>query len=123
MKVLVIDDDAYIAEAYSDKMTALGYEFKVATDGEAGLKVLQEWVPDAVILDLVMPRKDGFATLEAIKQDSNLAHIPVLVASNLGQQEDIDRVMKLGAKDFIIKSNATPDDIVNRLHDITGRRH
>ena len=115
MKVLVIDDDAYMAKAYGDKMSTLGYEFKVATDGEVGIHVLKNWQPDAIILDLVMPRKDGFATLAEIKKDSRLAHIPVLVASNLGQKGDIDKIMELGAKAFVIKSNVTPAETVERL--------
>lgn len=119
-KVLVVEDDKFLGMAYKVTMEKAGFEFKIATDGEEAIEVLKTWVPDIILLDLIMPRKDGFATLEDIKKDDRLHRIPVIVTSNLGQKEDFDRALAMGAKGFIIKSNSSPDEIVARIHSIIG---
>jgi PleD family two-component response regulator len=87
----------------------------MAGDGMDALTVLQTFTPDVILLDLVMPRLDGFATLAAIKKQDALKDIPVIVTSNLGQKEDTDKAMALGAKDFIIKSDLSMDELVTRI--------
>jgi DNA-binding response OmpR family regulator len=119
-KVLVVEDDKYLGVAYKVTMEKAGFEFKLAIDGEEAMAVLQDWVPHIILLDLIMPRKDGFSTLEDIKKDQRLARIPVLVTSNLGQKEDFDRALAMGASGFIIKSDSSPDEIVARIHSIIG---
>ena len=114
-KVLVVEDDRFLISAYRAKLTKSGFEVQMASDGEEALVLLRDFLPDVILLDLVMPRKDGFATLAEIKQQSNLKNIPVIVASNLGQKEDIDKAMGLGAADFIIKSDLSMDDLVAKL--------
>lgn len=119
-KVLVVEDDKFLGMAYKVTMQKAGFEFQIATDGEEAMKVLKEWVPDIILLDLVMPRKDGFSTLEDVKKDPLLQNIPVLVTSNLGQKEDFDRALSMGAQGFIIKSNSSPDEIVARIRTTLG---
>src|SRR5437867_1207790 len=104
-KILVVDDDKFLGNAYRAKLTKAGYEIQLAKDGEEALDALKTFMPDLIILDLVMPVKDGFTTLEELKKNDQYKTIPVIVASNLGQKEDFDRAMKLGAVDFIIKSD------------------
>lgn len=116
MKVLVAEDDKFLLNAYKVKLTKAGYDLKTATDGDEALAVLKEFIPDVIILDLIMPKKDGFTVLEHIKNDDKLKHIPVIVASNLGQKEDIDHAMKLGAKDYIIKSDFSLGALVNKIN-------
>lgn len=101
--------------AYMTKLTKIGFEVKTAGDGEEAIKVLNEFVPDLILLDLVMPHKDGFDTLVEIKANSKWKHIPVIVATNLSQQDDFDRVMKLGAQDYVVKSDMTVDDFVRKI--------
>jgi DNA-binding response OmpR family regulator len=105
MKILIAEDDKFLLNAYRVKFSKAGFEIKIVSDGEEALEALKTFVPDAMLLDLVMPKKDGFAVLEAVKADANLKKIPVIVASNLGQKEDIERAQKLGANDYIIKSD------------------
>ena len=119
-RVLVVEDDKFLGTAYRAVMTKAGFEFELATDGEEALRVLKDWKPEIILLDLVMPRMDGFATLEALKKDPTLATIPVLVASNLGQKEDLDRAMGMGAVGFIIKSDSSPEEIISRIKSIIG---
>jgi two-component system phosphate regulon response regulator PhoB/two-component system alkaline phosphatase synthesis response regulator PhoP len=120
-KVLVVEDDRFLTSAYRAKLSKSGYEVQMAGDGEEALTVLQQFHPDIILLDLVMPRKDGFATLEEIRQQSELKDIPVIVASNLGQKEDIDKARGLGATDFIIKSDLSMDDLVSKIERILSK--
>lgn len=119
--VLVVEDDKFLASAYRAKLTKADFTFVLATDGEEALAILAGQIPDIILLDLVMPRKDGFATLAEIKASDRLKNIPVIVASNLGQKEDIDRALQLGAVDYIIKSDLSLDELVAKLRGFLGR--
>jgi len=121
-KVLVVEDDSFLVGAYRAKLAKEGFEVQVATDGEEALNALKLFTPDIILLDAVMPRKDGFATLEEIKKNDAWKNIPVIMASNLGQQEDVDRAMALGATDFITKSNMSIGDLVNKINSTLGAR-
>lgn len=114
-KVLVVEDDKYLLNAYRVKLEKCGFEVQLAMDGEEAITNLKANLPDIVLLDLVMPKKDGFMTLAEMKADETLKNIPVLVTSNLGQKEDIDRVMQLGAAGYIIKSEVTIEEIVTKI--------
>jgi DNA-binding response OmpR family regulator len=117
LKVLVAEDDKFLVSAYRAKLTKSGFDVQIATDGEEALQVLKTFTPDVILLDLVMPRKDGFATLEEIKQGP-MNKIPVIVASNLGQKEDIDKALTLGAADYIIKSDLSMDELVSKIQQV-----
>ena len=117
-KILVVEDDKYLSGAYKVKLLKMGFEVKTAADGEEALAALTEFVPDLILLDLVMPRKDGFATLEEIKKNDKWKSIPVLIATNLGQKEDVERGMKLGAIDYLVKTDTSVDDFVNKVKSI-----
>lgn len=121
-KVLVAEDDNFLMSAYSAKLTKEGFEFKVASDGEELLELLKTFTPDVILLDLVMPRKDGFATLEEIKKTDGFKDIPVIVASNLGQKEDIERAKSLGAADFVTKSNLSMGDLVAKINTVAAAK-
>lgn len=114
-KVLITEDDKFLANAYRLKLAKEGFETKVAGDGKEALEILQTYKPDLILLDLVMPVMDGFATLEAIHKDNQLNGIPVIVASNLGQKEDIDRATSLGAKGYIVKADMPMSQIISKI--------
>jgi two-component system alkaline phosphatase synthesis response regulator PhoP len=115
-KVLVVEDDKFLMSAYRAKLTKVGFEVQIAGDGQEAMDLLKTFMPDIILLDLVMPRKDGFMTLSEIKQQPNLQQIPVIVASNLGQKEDLDKAMSLGATDYIIKSDLSMDALVELIN-------
>lgn len=114
-KILVAEDDKFLDSAYRAKLTKTGFEVQIATDGEEALTILQSFTPDIILLDLVMPKKDGFATLEELKKSDKYKHIPVIVASNLGQKEDLDKAKALGAVDYIIKSDLSLDALISKI--------
>ena len=111
-KILVVEDDKYLREVLVEKLKKEGYAVEQATDGEAGLAMTASVKPDLVILDIILPIKNGFDYLEAKGEDAAIREIPVIILSNLGQREDVERGMKLGAKDYMVKAHFTPNDLI-----------
>jgi PleD family two-component response regulator len=114
-KVLVVEDDKFLRELFVRKMFNEGFDVESAIDAEQVFEVLSNKKPEIILLDLILPGVDGFEILSKIKKDDNLKDIPVMVISNLGQKEDIDRAIELGAVDFLIKANYTLDEIIARV--------
>ena len=117
-KILVAEDDKFLANAYRVKFNKAGYEIKIVSDGQDAIDSLEAFTPDIILLDLIMPIKDGFSVLEELKKNDKWKNIPVIVASNLGQKEDIDRGMALGATDYIIKSQMPINDVLAKINSV-----
>lgn len=114
-KILVAEDDRLLASAYSMKLQREGYEVEIVSDGGEVFQKLEKFTPDLIILDLLMPHMDGFLVLEYLKKNELWKNIPVIVASNLGQNDDIEKAKKLGADDFIIKTDSTMKDFAEKI--------
>jgi len=110
--ILLIEDDLPMVKMYSTKLKIEGFQIVVAYDGEEGLTKLKEEPPGLVLLDLMIPKVGGMEVLEQMKADAKLKDVPVVVLSNLSQEEDMVRAKELGVKDFLIKSNYTPSQVV-----------
>jgi DNA-binding response OmpR family regulator len=117
-KILIIEDDRFLRELIAKKLKNEGYEVAEAIDGEEGLKRIKEEKPDLVLLDLILPGIDGFEVLAKAKEDPNIAQIPVIILSNLGQREEVERGLKLGAIDYLIKAHFTPGEIIEKIKNI-----
>ncbi len=104
MRILLVEDDLFFQKFYSLKLTESGFTTDVASNGEEGLTKARAQKPDLILLDLVMPVMDGFTVLSELGKDPALQAIPVLVFSTLGQEEDVTRAKKLGAKDYVNKT-------------------
>lgn len=104
MKVLLIEDDTFFREFYSSKLQQTGMEVEMAADGEEGLAKVAKVKPDVILLDIIMPKKDGFEVLQSLSESPSLKKIPVIVFSTLGQDSDVEKAKKLGAVDYINKS-------------------
>ncbi len=113
--ILIIEDDKFLRELIVRKVINEGFDVSEAIDGEEGIKKIKEEKPDMILLDLILPSIDGFEVLSRMKEDSALSSIPVIILSNLGQKEDIDRGMKLGATDYLIKAHFTPGEIIEKI--------
>ena len=111
--ILVAEDEKFLANIYRVKFEKSGFKVLIAEDGEKTLEILAKERPDIILLDLVMPVKDGFEVLKEIKSNALLKDIPVIVASNLGQDEDIKRAKLLGAADYFIKANMHLPELVS----------
>lgn len=114
-KILLVEDDKFISRAYSDGLGRAGFEVAVAYDGVEAIKKLQDDKPDIILLDLIMPIKNGFEVLEEVKADDQLKDIPVLILSNLGQDTDIQKGKDLGAVDYLIKSNFSMTEVTEKI--------
>lgn len=114
-KILIAEDDKFIANAYRVKLTKEGFDIQIASDGEEVFEMLKTFEPDIIILDLMMPKKDGFAVLQELRSNQQWENVPILIASNLGQKEDIDKGIKLGATDYIIKSDLSLADLIAKI--------
>jgi CheY-like chemotaxis protein len=112
-RILVAEDEKPLAEALKLKLDGSGFNTTVVNDGEEVLDLVNNQNFDLILLDLIMPKKDGFVVLEELKKMGNTT--PVIVVSNLSQAGDIDRVKKLGAKEYLIKSDTPLKDIVEKI--------
>lgn len=114
-KILIVEDDIMLNKIYQTKLSLLGYQVLAAYDGEEGLAMMKALQPHLVLLDLMLPKKNGFEVLEAAKQDMATSRIPVIILSNLGQESDIRRGAELGAVDFLVKSNVKLEAVVDKI--------
>ena len=119
-KILIVEDDKFLRELISQKITKEGYQVVEAIDGEDGVKKAKEEKPDLILLDLILPGIDGFEVLSSIKEDPSLSQVPVIILSNLGQKDDVERGLKLGAADYLIKAHFTPGEIIEKIKKSLG---
>ncbi len=113
--ILVVEDDQFYSSIFERKLKSEGYTVSVAADGERALASMREKKPDLVLLDMVMPVKDGFETLKEIRADDNLKDIKVIVLSNLGQDTDVEATKKLNVIDRIIKANMSLEQMIETV--------
>ena len=116
-KVLMIEEDRFLRKVYRDKLSKLGFEFLEAINGEEGLNKIIADKPDLVLLDLILPKKNGFDVLIDMKGNKNTENIPVIILSNLGQESDIKRGLSLGAKDYLVKTEVSLSQVVDKIRE------
>ncbi len=120
-KILIVEDEDIIVDLLQKKLSQEGYEISIARDGESGLKTMRQAKPDLVLLDIIMPRMGGFEVLEEMRKDEALKKIPVIVVSNSGQPVEIDKAQALGAKDWLIKTEFDPKEVIEKVVKQIGR--
>lgn len=113
--VVLVEDDTFLAGMYVTKLTLEGFEVKLATDGQTGLKLITDERPHLVLLDLVLPKLDGLEVLKAVRADAKLKATPVMVITNLGDRETVEKALALGATDYIIKAHFLPSEVVAKV--------
>jgi DNA-binding response OmpR family regulator len=114
-KILLVEDDKMLADMYITKFSKEGLKVIRAEDGAQGLEMAKKEKPDLVLLDIIMPKLDGFAVLKELKNDPSMGTTHVLLLTNLGQTEDVEKGKQLGADDYFIKANHTPAEIVEKV--------
>ena len=114
-KILMVEDEEIMIDLLQRKIAQEGYEIKVARNGEEGLAAMKEEKPDLVLLDIIMPKMGGFEVMEKMQEDKDLKKIPVIVISNSGQPVEIDRAQKMGAKDWLIKTEFDPQEVIEKI--------
>lgn len=111
-----------LAEMYATKFTMEGFEVETAFDGAEGLAAAKKSTPDIVLLDIIMPKLDGFAVLKELRADPKLKAVPVVLLTNLGQDDDVAKGKNLGATDYFVKADHTPAEVVEKVKQTLGDR-
>lgn len=120
IRVLIIEDDQFLRELSTRKLTQEGFHVDIAIDGNEGLAKIIASKPDVVLLDIILPGLDGFEILKKIRshEDSSVKNIAIILLSNLGQESDVAKGEKLGADDYLIKANFTIDEIIEKIKSV-----
>lgn len=121
IKILIAEDDPFLSQMYSEKLLMEGYDVFLATDGDATLDKMKLVRPDIILLDLLMPKKDGFEVLAEKAQSDEIKDIPVIVLTNLSQNEQIKKCYDLGVKDFLIKAYFVPAEVIKKIKDVLNK--
>lgn len=114
-KILIIEDDKFLRELITKKISNEGFQIVEAIDGEQGIEKAKKENPDLILLDIILPEIDGFDVLKRIKKESK---VPVIILSNLGQKKDIEKGFELGAADYLIKAHFTPEEIIKKIRKV-----
>ena len=114
-KILLVEDDPFLSSLLKNRLVKESVEVTHAHDGQEALDVLKTYKPDLILLDLILPKKSGFEVMEGIKQDPQLQNAPIIIISNLGQPEDIQKGQQLGAVEYFIKAKTSIDDLIGNI--------
>lgn len=122
IRVAIVEDDSFLAGMYEQKISMEQMVPLLAYDGEAGLELVRKELPDIVLLDIMMPKMDGWEVLQALRTSEETKHIPVIMLTNLGQKEDVDLALKYGANDYLIKAHFNPQEVVDRVRKMVAAK-
>lgn len=120
--ILIIEDEPFLLEMYKKKFLEEGYRVITATNGDPGIELAKKTSPDLILLDIVMPDKDGYEVLKDLKHNTATSQIPILVFSNLGQKEEIEKGLALGADDYVVKTSLTPKELVKKVKEFISKK-
>ncbi len=121
-RILIIEDDSSLAETISMKIKEAGFDVFIATDGESGLRMAEEKKPDLILLDLILPRKNGFKFMEEAKPKMEINTIPIVVLTNLESSFDIERALALGARAYLVKANYSLMEVARKVQQILSEQ-
>jgi len=116
-KILIVEDDNFVAEVYFSKLMEMGYEAVLAQNGEEGLEALKKNKVDLILLDILMPIMDGMEMLEEVKKVEEWRNIPVILLTNVGEKESVQKVREMGVNSYLIKSHFTPAEVIEKIEE------
>jgi len=117
-KILFIEDESTLQKTVGEILEQEGFEIISALDGETGIKLAKKENPNLILLDLILPKIDGFGVLESLKKDKETSDIPIIVLTNLEGSHDIERAIELGATTYLVKANYELDDVVKKVKEV-----
>jgi len=121
--VMLVEDDEFLSDIYKKKFEMEGFKITYADNGEKGLAEIKKKKPDIILLDILMPKMDGFTVLENLKkEDSEVKDIPVILLTNLGQKDDVEKGKEKGAVDYLIKAHFKPSEVVDKIKEVLGKK-
>ena len=116
--ILLVEDDPFLIDIYTTKLKESGFSVGIAEDGDDCLRKVKESPPDILLLDIVLPRVNGWEILRKIKQDEKLKQIEVIILSNLGEKDEVEKGMKMGAARYLVKAHYTPTEVIKEIKKI-----
>lgn len=122
-KILIVDDDKILIGMYKERLELSGYQIETASNGEKGLARVHQEEPDIILLDIMMPKADGYTVLSSIKSDPRLKDIPVIVISALGGDEAKTKAAEIGADDYLIKSETMPGEVIKKIEKVLEKKN
>lgn len=122
-KILIIEDDLFIRELYERTLAQSGFEVVGAADGAEGLTLAKDKKPDLILLDIMLPKVHGIDVLKKLKAESQTKKIPVIILTNLGQENIVNQAFKIGAVSYLIKMHVSPYEIVNHVKNFLSKKH
>lgn len=121
-KILVTEDDPILQKAIQEYLASDGFEVLVASDGEEGLRLAQNKKPDLILLDIILPKKNGFEMLKELKGDAETKRIPVILLTNLGSLNDVEKALELGASTYLVKSDYGLEEISQKVKETLAKK-
>jgi len=118
INVLLVEDDVFLSQIYQKKFEMEGFKVSTSDNGEKGLADAKKKKPDIILLDILLPKMDGFLVLDKLKADPEVKNIPVILLTNLGQKEDVDKGLEAGAADYLIKAHFKPSEVVEKVRKV-----
>jgi len=122
-KILLIEDDPFLSSLLKNRFSKEGLDVMYAKDGQEAITILKDAQPDVILLDLILPKKSGFEVMEAVRQDPQLRDAPIIIISNLGQPEDMQKGQELGAVEYFVKAKTSIDDLVKNVLDFMKKHN
>jgi len=117
-KILLIEDEATLQKALNEVLVGEGYQVLLATDGQKGLELVQEEKPDLILLDIILPKMDGFEVLKKVKKDDAISQIPIIILTNLSDVNDIQKALDLGATTYLVKADFHLEDVLKKIEKV-----
>mgnify|MGYP001609274821 CR=1 FL=1 len=120
-QILIVDDEEFLVRALKDNLESEGYAIESASNGEEAMESIKNKQPDIILLDLLMPKKDGFYVIEEMRKNPEWKFIPIIVLSNIGGDQDIKRALEMGADDYFVKSQHPIEEVVEKVKEFLGK--
>lgn len=120
-KILLVEDDSFLLGMYATKFELEGFQVIVAEDGEKAVRVALKELPDIILLDIILPKLNGFEVLKQLKAEAATAKTPVILLTNLSQRDEIEQGLKMGAEDYLIKAHFMPSEVVDKIKKVLNK--
>ncbi len=120
IKIMLIEDDTFLSSMYAEKLSSENFLVVTAMDGQEALEKIKREIPDVVLLDIMIPKVNGFEVLKRIKTDAATAAIPVILLTNLSQENEVKQGLDLGASDYLVKAHFTPTEVIGKIKKVLG---
>lgn len=119
-KIMIVEDDTVLQKTLGEFLVSEGFEINFASDGEIAMELLKKEVPDLILLDIILPKKDGYEVIKEVRMDERMKEVPVILLTNLGSVQDVEKALELGATTYLVKTDYTLEEVVMKIKNTLG---